>query len=56
MFKEIVRFLRDEDGGDPVIWIVLIIIGVVLAVTVWKGLGNGIKNAAKSMGNALSGQ
>lgn len=56
MLKKITHFLKDESGGDPVVWIVLIIIGVFLAVTIWKYLGKGVGNAAKSMGNALSGQ
>jgi hypothetical protein len=56
VFKKIVNFLVDEKGGDPVVWLVLIIIGVVLAVIVWKGLGGGIRNAAQSMSNSLSGQ
>lgn len=54
MLKKAADFLLDEKG-DAVTWVVLIIIGVIIAVTVWKYLGNGIKNAAQSMGDALSG-
>lgn len=49
------RFLRAE-RGDAVVWLVLLVIGVILAVTMWKYLGPGVKNAAQQMGNALSGQ
>jgi hypothetical protein len=49
------RYVQSE-RGDAVVWVVLIIIGVIIAVTVWKYLGGGVKNAARAMGNALSGQ
>lgn len=55
VLKIIKRFVKDE-RGDAVTWLVLIIIGVILSVTIWKYLGGGIKNAAQDMGNALSGQ
>lgn len=55
MLKWVKQFFKDEKG-DAVTWLVLIIIGVVIAVTVWKYIGGGIKNAAKNMGDALSGQ
>jgi len=49
------RYVQSE-RGDAVVWVVLIIVGVIIAVTVWKYLGGGVKNAARAMGNALSGQ
>lgn len=45
----------DDESGDAVTWLVVIIIGVMISVTIWKYLGGGIKNAAQNMGNALSG-
>jgi Flp pilus assembly pilin Flp len=55
MFKKIKWFLKDENG-DSVIWLVLIIIGIVLAVIIFNGLKDHVKNAAQNLGNALEGK
>lgn len=55
MLQKFKKFLK-ETNGDAVVWIVLIIISVTLAVIVWQNIGEGVKNAAKSMNEALSGK
>lgn len=54
MLQSVKIFLKDE-GGDAVTWLVVIIIGVIISVTIWKYIGGGVKDAAQDMGNALSG-
>lgn len=49
------KFLKAEDG-ITVEWLVIIIVGVILAVIVWKSLGEGVKSAAESMKDALTGE
>ncbi len=56
LFKKLVSFLSDESGDIAVTWVVVIIICVIIAVTAWKYIGDGVASASKSMGNALSGQ
>jgi hypothetical protein len=60
MLKHIVSFARDE-RGDSVTWIVLIIIGVVIAVSAYlkfKGspgnIGNSIQNAGSNAATNLN--
>ncbi|GEA15442.1 hypothetical protein E308F_16860 [Moorella sp. E308F] len=53
--SKILRFLR-SDRGEAVPWMVVLIIGVIMAVTVWKYIGPGLKTAAQKMGNSLAGQ
>ncbi|WP_156896698.1 hypothetical protein [Desulfovirgula thermocuniculi] len=55
MAKAIVDFLR-RDRGEAVPWLVVTLVGIILAVAVWKGLGPGVRQAAQKMGNALAGQ
>lgn len=49
------KFLKAEDG-ITVEWLVIIIVGILLAVIVWKSLGEGVKSAAESMRDALIGE
>lgn len=60
MFKSLEVFLKDEKG-DSVTWIVLIIIGVVIAVSAYlkfKGspgsVGNSIQNAGNNAATNLN--
>lgn len=51
----ILRFIVGE-RGEAVNWLVTIILGIVIALIVFYGLKDHIKNAVESMGKALSGQ
>lgn len=55
MAKAVLDFLRC-DRGEAVPWLVVMLVGIMLAVIVWKGLGPGVRQAAQKMGNALAGQ
>jgi hypothetical protein len=55
LVAKVLGFLR-RGRGEAVPWLVVLIIGIILAVTVWKYLGPGVKAAAQRLGNALAGQ
>lgn len=48
--------LLQNEKGEAVGWIVVILLSVILAVIAFKYLAPGIKGAAQNMSNALSGQ
>lgn len=44
-----------NESGETVNWLLVIIVGVILAVIAFKGLAPGIKGAVENMSNALIG-
>lgn len=50
-----IKNILKNERGETVNWLLVIMIGVILAVIAFKGLAPGIRGAVENMSNALIG-